>query len=198
MRSDKSIQLHKDGFSHKGSSYLFSEVSHIFCSDKITTQKVNILLTVGEAKSYGVRITFRNGHKIEIYLDETGFIVGFNKDLSKEIDALRLAVREIYRVTFPQRLEPYEAEIAGKGYFTYDECKFYPGNKIVFRDKEFYLDNLSLGNYGFAIELKQRNMGLMDKLIRANSPFKTPQFNTQTDYDVIAYLLHKYFRIKIN
>jgi hypothetical protein len=198
MASDKSIYIQADGFTHKGIKYLYSEVAHIFCSHKVTTQKVNIFLTVGEARSFGVRITLHNGKKIEILIDEMGIIVGFNKDLSKEIEALKGAVGEIYRTTFTQRLAPYEAEVAGKGYFTYDECLFYPGKKIVFRTKEFFLEDLALGNYGFAVELKKRNASLMDKIIRANSPFKTPQFNTQTDFDVISCLLLKYFRVQLN
>jgi hypothetical protein len=197
MNSKWAIKVDKDGFSHKEAKYLFSEVAHLFCSEKVTKTKLNVLITIGIASSFSIRVTFRNGHKIEILLDEQGIFWGSNKDLSNEITELKKAVSEIYQATFAQRLEPFESEIAGKGFFTYDECRFYPNTKIVFRDKEFFLNNLSFRNYGFAIELMPKNMSLMDKIIRANYPFKTPQFNTQTDHDVISHLLLKYFRIKI-
>ncbi|MCK7469116.1 MAG: hypothetical protein MZU91_13995 [Desulfosudis oleivorans] len=50
------------------------------------------------------------------------------------------------------------------GYFIYDECRFYPDDKIVFRDKEFRLSETTFINqYGYA-ELQKKSRTFTDKL----------------------------------
>lgn len=74
---------------------------------------------------------------------------------------------------------------------------FYP-HPLVFKDKEFPIQSSSfLKGYGY-IEMRPKDYGLMNKVLREVTFTKIPQFNTQTDSDVIFYILDEYFGLKWN
>jgi hypothetical protein len=196
MSAKYNINIEDGGFIYKDSKYLYSEVLHIYSSEILISQRVNVFLKVGAANAYSVLIKLSSQREIKIIIDESTIFIGFTNDKSKEIDALKSAISQIQESSFDQRLSNYETQIKGKGYFSYDDCRFFPRDKIVFRNKEFLISESTLLNYGFAIELRPKNYGWKEWLIRNNSPFKSPQFNIQTDTDVIFYLMEKYFGLR--
>ena len=98
--------------------------------------------------------------------------------------------------TLEQRLKFYIDQIKTRGYFVYDECRFYPGKKIGFRNKDFHLgDSIFKLGAGYVL-LERKDAGVGAKIIGALTLTKIPQFSTQWDTDVIFHLLDKMFGLR--
>lgn len=189
------FQVTADGFIHKGSSYRFDEITNLFFSRVMTTQRMNFV-KVGEAESAYLHITLSSGKKIKLSFDESSLFMGLNFNKQKDIKNLIDLYAFLAEKTFANRVRPYLQQINERGYFEHDECRFYPRDKIVFRNKEFPIRSSQfLKGYGY-IELRPKDYGLVNKIMREISLTKLPQFSTQTDSDVIFYLLEKHFGLK--
>lgn len=182
-------------FSYKGKTYDINEISHIGFYRAVTTHKTNFVET-GKTERANIYLTFSNGNKADISIDEQGFF--FNKDKSKQIGSVAEFYSYLSRVTFDRRAGFYESQIEKNGYFEYDDCYFYPRKKVVFRGRDFDVSSTSfLRGYGY-VEMRKKDFGFLDKVKREVSLTKVPQFNTITDTDVIFYLLDKHFSLRWN
>ncbi len=191
-RQFKMFNLNGDTFIYKGTSYDINKISHIEFYRSLTTHRTNFVET-GKTEAIQLNLTFDNQRRVKIVVDEQG--VFFNKNKSEEINTIAQFYGYLSQVTFEKRLESYEDQINNKGYFNYDDCTFYPNNKIVFRGKEFPIRSSSfLKSYG-VIEMRKKNAGFMDKVKREVSLTKIPQFSTSVDTDVIFYILEKHFSL---
>ncbi len=192
----KKFQVEENGFSYKGEFHEFNDISHIFFTRIHTTQRLNFM-EVGEADSSYLYLTLDSGKKIKLSFDEAGIFIGFNSDKKTHLKNLTDIYVFLSKKSFQKRIGEYIKEIEKREYFVYDKCKFYPSKrKIVYRSKEFSIDSSSfLKGYGY-IELRKKNFGFLDKIKREISLAKTPQFNTQTDTDVIFSLLDQYFKLR--
>jgi hypothetical protein len=190
----KKFRIENDGLFWENKFYTFLEIKHIFLSRVSTTQKVNFM-TVGTAESIAIRLTLSNNKKIVLSFDESGLFIGFNADKKEDIKNTLELYEFIAKKTFTQRLSQYTIQIEKKGYFEYDECRFYPAEaKIIFREQVFPIETSDfLKQYGYIV-LTKKNLGIFDKIKLEMTLFtKIPQFNTQTDTDVIFTLLQHYF-----
>ena len=191
----RKFQRTDDGFVYKCTHYALSEIQHLFFNRVVTTQRMNFV-KMGEAESALLLVTLRDGQKIKLSFDEAGLFMGFNSNKKDDIQFLIDLYLDFANKTFQQRAEQYMTQVQYTGYFVYDGCKFYPRDKIVFKDKEFPIQSSSfLKSYGY-IEMRPKDYGLMNKVFREVTFTKIPQFNTQTDSDVIFYILDEHFGLK--
>lgn len=188
------LEIAEDGFSFRGNRYRFAEVYHIFLSRVLTIQRLN-LVKVGEPESACMSITIADGHELQIMIDESTLFIGVNRNKTRDIQNLLRAYAHIASKTFVYRVPPYLAQIDRLGYFGYDSCRFYPPLKIVFQGRDFPISSTRLLKGNGYVELRPESFSSFDKLIRQFSLRKIPQFNTQTDSDVIFFLLDKLFHI---
>ncbi len=191
-----SFQLTQDGFNYKGSSYKFNCVAHLFFSWKLTTQRLNFA-KVGEAESAYLQIIMSDGKTIKLSFNEAGWIIyGWNSNKKNDIKNLVELHAVLSAKTFSARLVQYQEQITKDGYFSYDGCLFYPSEKIVFRNKEFLVASgtfLKGTNY---IEMRPKKYTIVNRILREVYLMKVPRVNTQTDSDVIFYLLKRYFGVQ--
>ncbi len=191
-RQYKHFQAHPEGFVWQDTMFRFEQIVGLFFSRTITTQRMNFV-KVGEAESAALKITTDTGKKIILDFDEAGFFYGWNSDKTKDISNLRDLYLYLAEHSFSHRLARYLKELKANGYFTHDECRFYPRDKVVFRSKEFPIGSTSfLKSYGYIV-MRKKDYGILDKIRQEVSFTKIPQFNTQTNTDVIFYLLEKFF-----
>lgn len=191
----KAFHVTDTGFSHKGSTYKFHEITDLFFSRVLTTQRLNFV-KVGEGESAFLRVTTADGKVIKLSFDESSLFIGLNFSKKKDIENLITLYTFLANGTFSFRLEPYITQIEKFRYFTHDECQFFPRDRIVFRGKSFPITSSQfLKGYGY-IELRPKEDGIGNKIMREITLTKTRQFNTQTNTDVVFYLLENYFGLK--
>lgn len=189
----KDFNLSGNTFSWKGRTYDISGINHIAFYRAITTHKTNFVET-GKTEKALLTLTFNSGQTLNISIDEQGIF--FNKNRMQQIEKLAEFYGFLLRVTFDRRVKFYEEQIERNGYFVYDECRFYPHKKVVFRGKDFDMKTSSfLRSYGY-IEVRKKDYGVLDKIKREVSLTKIPQFNTLTDTDVIFHLLDKHMGLR--
>jgi hypothetical protein len=149
---------------------------------------------MGKTEQANIYLTMSGGQVLNISVDEQGFF--FNKDKSAQIKTVVDFYSYLSSLTFNRRVEFYESQIKGNGYFEYDKCYFYPHDKIIFRGLEFGLSSTSfLRGYGY-VEMRKKDFGIIDKIKREVFLTKIPQFRTIIDTDVIFHLLDKHFSLR--
>lgn len=185
----KDFGLTETTFAWKNRTYSIDSICHITFFRSVTTHKTNFVET-GKTEKAILTLALDGGQNLNMSIDEQGMF--WNKDLSKQIQSLAEFYGFLLHVTFDRRLQFYEDQIEERGYWVYDECYFYPGQKVVFRGKEFPVrDSSFLRSYG-CIEMRKKDFGVLDKLKREVSLTKVPQFSTLTDTDVIFHLLKEH------
>ncbi len=190
------LQVEENGFSYEGEFHEFNDIAHIFFTRINTSQRLNFM-KVGDVDSSYLYLTLVSGKKIKLSFDEAGIFIGFNSDKKTDLKNLTDIYLFLSEKSFKERMDRYIKEIETEGYFLYDKCRFYPSErKIIFRSKEYPIDSSSLLKGAGYIELRKKEFGFLDKLKREVSLTKTPQFNTQTDSDVIFSLLDHYFKLR--
>lgn len=189
----KDFNLSGNTFSWKGRTYEISSIKHIAFYRAITTHKTNFVET-GRTEKALLTLTFYSDLTLNISIDEQGIF--FNKNRTQQIETLVEFYGFLLHVTFERRVRFYEEQLERNGYFVYDECRFYPHKKVVFRGKDFDVNASSfLRSYG-CIEMRKKDYGVLDKIKREVSLTKIPQFNTLTDTDVIFHLLGKHMGLR--
>lgn len=183
------FNLSGDEFSWKGRTYNIRSIDHIAFSRSITTHKTNFVET-GKTERAILSLTFNSGKTLNIDIDEQG--VFFNRNKTKKIQLLAEFYSFLLRITFERRVNFYEDQLEQNGYFVYDECHFYPHDKIVFRGKDFHVDTSSFFRSYGSIEMRKKDFGVLDRIKRGVSLTKSPQFCTLTDTDVIFHLLQEH------
>ena len=189
----KEFNLNGNSFTFKDRSYNTNDIRHIGFYRAVTTHKTNFIET-GTTEQVDIRLTMSGGQEVKISVDEQGIF--FNKDKSAQIKKVVEFYSYLSSVTFDRRLEFYESQIKRNGYFEYDQCYFYPHDKIVFRGRDFGLSSTSfLRGYGY-VEMRKKDFGVLDKIKREVSLTKIPQFSTIIDTDVIFHLLDRHFSLR--
>ena len=196
-KDPKQFQLVDGGFEHNGEFHKLIEIKHIFYSLVHTTQRTNFI-KVGSADSAYLHLTLDSGKTIKLEVDEATWFHGINRNKQAAISSLQKLYVALCESTFRNRLARYINEVEVQGYFVYDECRFYPSEKkIVFRNKTFHRDSTTFKKEGWGvIGLSKKEPSFLDKVKEQTSLAKSPQFNTQTDTDVIFLLLDKYFGLR--
>lgn len=195
--------LLRDGFSFKGRHYKDTDVSNISLSNTHLNYKYCGLVEAGDVKKVVLEIKLKDGENIKVksedwdQINPIGILLSAIRDKDQERKEIYSVYQNLCQRTFQQRLEFYLGQIEAHGYFTYDECRFYPGDKIVFRELEFNLGETTFINHGSAIELRKKTRTIADKIKEQVSLTKLPQFSIRTDFDVMCFLLRKLFRFKI-
>lgn len=185
----ESFNLSGNNFSWKGQRYDIETIKHIGFYRSVTTHKANFVET-GKTEKAILNLTFNNGQTIKISFDEEGIL--WNKSKTQEIQNLAEFYGFLSHITFDRRVKFYEGQIEKNGFWTYEDCCFYPRKKVVFRGKDFDVSSSSfLRSYG-CIEMRKKDYGILDKIKREVSVTKIPQFSTVTDTDVIFHLLDKH------
>lgn len=188
----KNLQISEDGITYKKNNYSFHDIRHIFFARMRTTQRMNFV-KVGEPETVGLSLTMTDGIDIEVSSDERSIFIGLNKNRKDEIKDIIGLYMYLSQITFSNRLLFYEEQIQRQGYFEIGECRFYPSDRVTFRDKEFPVNTTRfLKGYG-TIELRKKDYRWTDRLKRELGIGKIPLFLTLTDTDVVFYMLEKYF-----
>ncbi len=191
----KDFGLSGNFFKWKNRSYDINTISHIGFYRAITTHKTNFVES-GKTEKASLTLALNNGQTVDISIDEQGLF--WNKNLTQQIQSLTEFYGFLLHVTFDQRLKFYEDQIERNKCWLYDECHFYPHNKVVFRGREFDVKHSSfLRSYG-CIELRKKDYGLLDKIKREVALTKIPQFSTLIDTDVIFHMLEKHMGLRWN
>jgi len=189
----KEFNLNGDLFSYNSRTYNINDIIHISCYRAVTTHKTNFIET-GKTEKVDIYLKMSGGQEVKFCVDEQGFF--FRKDKSAQIEKVVEFYSYLSQTTFDRRVEFYESQIKRNGYFEYDKCYFYPGNKIVFRGREFNRSTSSFfRGYGY-VEMRKKDFGILDKIKREASLTKIPQFSTTVDTDVIFHLLDKHFSMR--
>jgi hypothetical protein len=195
----RAFELEEHGFKYKGNSYSFDEIAHLFFSWTKTTHLLYGIKKAGQTESTYLHIILPSGVKIKLSFDELGYMWPYvAPDKKTDINNIVELFQVLSRLTFQKRANYYINQITERGYFIYDRCYFYPHKKIVFRSKEFFLENSRFLKGGGYVEMRPKSDGIAYKISRGLTMTKLPQFNTQTDPDVIFVLLDKYFSLRWN
>jgi len=182
----KKFQLVNGGFNFKEVFHPFSMVTHLFYS--AVGVRVNFE-TNPSLHGATLIISLNNGHAITLHFHDQVFWKNRASDLANLWDVYT----HISHETFDQRMDGYLSQLKKKGYFDYDECRFYPPDKVVFRGRTFTKQETNFLRSPGYIELRSKGRSFWDKMKRELSISKIPQFNTESDTDVIFAILTKYF-----
>jgi len=188
----KDLQLVDGGFEVTGRPYSDSLIQHIFVgtSTKRDFNGVRLTLTL----TTGEQLVFQE-------TEGTGLISAVYQEVfhTGDLGVIRLheKANTLKGRTYQQRLSYYLAELNDKRYFTYGGCQFHPFQKIVFKGREFCLKATDFERCGTAVVMRPTHSSVFDRLKREFSFRTPPQFNTQTDSDVILQLLRQYFGLKL-
>ena len=195
FKKQKNIEFLENGFNYKNQFYKYEIVKNIFFTIINTVQKVNFVKQ-GEAKSSQIFVTLDSGKTINLKIDEASILFALNFDKKKEIKSLFEVYQVLASLTHQIRKNKYLSELKTYRFFTYEKCKFYPQEKkIIFRKKELDLEKYNLLKSKGFVEIRKKEFKALDRLKRELSFGKIPQFNTQTDADIIFELLKDYFGI---
>jgi hypothetical protein len=203
LAKPKDFILLRDGFSFKGRHYKDTDVCNISLSNIQLNYKYGGLVEAGNVKKVVLEIKLKDGTNVKIksedwdQINPLGILLSAIRDKDKEREEIYSVYQHLCQRTFQQRLDFYLSQLDTHGYFIYDECKFYPGDKIVFREQEFILGETTFINHGNALELRKKSRTLADKFKEQVSLTKLPQFSILADFDVMCFLLCKLFRFKI-
>ena len=194
----RKFQVRENGFVCKDRFHTFDEIEHIFLDRVIMTQWTN-LVKGGEPEFARVILTLDTGEKIKLSFDEGTIVKGFYLNRKKEIGDLLDLYLLLSQKTFEKRISPYISQVEQKGYFVYDGCCFYPRDKVVFRNREFYVSSCRFLKGPGYVEVRKKDFGFADKVkrrvFREVAPSRIPRFDIQTDTDVILALLDCYFGV---
>lgn len=180
----------RESLNYKGTVYKFSDITHLYFSHSITRHSINLIET-GKTEDVFLKIFLANGRSIKLAFTEI-----YKSKTRENLDNLISLYQFIAENTFNQRLQLYLCQVQKYGYFEYDECKFYPNDKIVFKNKSFPINSSSFLKGGGVIELRPKNWTIFDRIKRETTLTKIPQFCYETDSDVIFYILDKYFNLR--
>ena len=194
----KQFQLTDDGFVWKGECLGFDSIRHLAFAWIRTTQRSNFV-KVGEPEEAQLLITLNDGRRVFLRIDEQTILFGLNVDRKEDIQGLKDLYLHLLSTSFEYRMEHYLRELRDKGYFTYDECRFCPEERtIYFRRRAFPVGTCNFLKGNGYVEIKEKEMTFLDKVKRELLSWKVPQFNTQTDPDVIFLLLDRLFGLRWN
>jgi hypothetical protein len=193
----RDFRLCEDGFEFRGTKYPDSIIRHIFLNWAYTTIKINFVRS-GGVDAIRMIITTTGGERIVLQESESDnlFANAIREVLGNRDDAvlgIHQVAQALMKRTVFQRTAFYADEWKEKGYFTYDECKFYPPERIVFRGREFPLKDSVFLKGARHIEMRPKDYSFGHAVKRHLSLSKIPQFNTQTDPDVIFGFLKNCF-----
>jgi hypothetical protein len=95
--------------------------------------------------------------------------------------------------SFSYRVERYLEEVKAQGFFTYDNCRFYPRRSIVCGSKEIPVGAAKLRKGNGFIELRKKDRTFLDDVKHRLHLSRWPRISTENDGDVIFHLLDKLF-----
>ncbi len=142
-----------------------------------------------------------SGNEITFITDElnTWLPTWWPKDKKEQISAIRNIFLTVSRATFDHRMRFYLDQLKRRGFFTYDQCQFYPGKKIVFKGREFQVGNTKFFRLYWRIEMRSMNDTALDKVKRQVSAMvNIPGFDVRMDTDVLYCLLEQHFGLRLN
>lgn len=190
----RDFQLTEHGFRYKNNDYSINQIHNIFFNRTLTIQNGNFF-KIGEAESAVLILIMGGGKKIKLSFDEDGMIIpGLNFNKKNDIKFLIDLYLHFSKNTFDRRLKQYTDQIAQIGYFIYDKSHFYPKNKIVIKGKEFSLKTSTFHKSYGHVEARRQDYGMINKVMKELIGTSS-QFETETDTDVIFYILDKYFNL---
>lgn len=202
MAKIKDLILLRDGFSFKGRHFSDSVISNIRLSNVQLNYKYGGVYPAGDVKKVTLEISLNSGEKLKIKSEDwddinpVGMVLSKLRDKGEERNEMFKAYQQLCQRTFRQRLDFYLNQVTDHGYFIYNECKFYPFDKIVFRDLEFKIKESQFINHGIGIEIKRKTGFSIREKLKFELK-KYPQFMITTDTDVICYLLDRLFGLKL-
>ena len=194
-KRDTHVDLSADHLSFGDSAFKFDEILHLSFSWVNTSVRVNFVKAPDRERAY-LNIVLTNGERINLSFDEGG---SWWRDVRSPLNLKReiKTVVDIYKIladrTFANRVLFYTEQLKQRGYFVYDDCRFYPGDKIIYKNKEFHIKSTKFLKYAESIVMRQKKESLVDILKREIVEFTYPQFRTVVDPDVIFYLLKQHF-----
>jgi len=124
-----SLVFHEDSFVFEEKPYSFDEVVHVKFTASKTQHSINFIPT-GTSFETDLRVLLSDGKSLRIKADR-GFL-----QREARFEAILRAAEIIAEVTFTQRMENYESELADRGFITWDGRQF-ASNGDLFQAHEF-------------------------------------------------------------
>ena len=121
-RQYEQFQAHPNGFRWRGADFNFNQIRHIFFSAMRDAEDGTDAATLV--------ITVDSGSKIPLGFE------GVTSYFARHIANLKHLHAFLSYQSFSHRVERYLEELKAHGYFTYDNCRFYPRRSIVCGSKE--------------------------------------------------------------
>jgi hypothetical protein len=190
--------LDNNTFRWKKERFGFDAIRHLMFGSIKTIQRQNFV-KVGEPEEAHLFITLVDCREIHLYFDEQTIFFGSNTNKQQDIRNLEELYKHLLQLSYKYRRNHYLKELEEHGYFYYDECSFHPKEKtIIFRlNQEFPIATTNFIKSPYVIVLEEkRELTFWEKVKRELSLGKSPQFNIQTDPDVILALLEELFGLQ--
>ncbi|WP_024298081.1 hypothetical protein [Methylomicrobium lacus] len=187
------FQLHEDSLIYKGKRHTFSEITHLHFSRVITQfTTVTVLAEYSRLNEFILYIYLIDGTTIKLEFSEK-----YASMMKEKIEHLSALYQFLAQKTFAQRLQFYMSQVTQGGYFKYGGCNFYPTEKkIVFKNKDFYVQSSSFMKGAGFIELRPKDWTIFQRIKREATLTTIPQFSLSKDTDVIFYILDKSFGLR--
>jgi hypothetical protein len=179
----KYFNLTGNSFTWKNQVFNINELSHIGIYRAVITHTIFSIIPIRDIEQINVGLTFSTGQIAQISVNEQGFL--FKKSRKEEIELIADFCGYLRKTTFDQRLEFYESQVEKNGYWEYNECLFYPHQKIVYNNQ-----SINLTDYSFF-----RDYGIIQWCRKGIDPLseeQLPELSTLLDTDIIFYMLDKY------
>lgn len=166
--------------------------------DVIETRAVRQVLEqrtvlVNSTFHYSISIVMitKSGEMLQVTEQPTVFS---DSKLSK-VEYIEDLFKEISRKTWDTRLKKYINQVNEKGFFEYDNWRFYTNQKVIQdlkSDKVYPIETTELVKQPHSILVQEKNMGIGMKLMKSFVG-KPQQITTMTDPDIFFFILRHYF-----
>ena len=190
-KSDLNLEYSEGSFLFNKIEYNYSNVKSISYAQGRSDIHV---IAHGTESSYGAMlvIDMNDGEVVTIREKTTSG----RKEI---VEKIRNFYIEISYSTYLKRINTYHDEVKEKGYFSYNNWRFYPEGKYIhatiinkkFEFKKYKLTKNSEGD----VYVKLKNPSTMQKIKRQLSFRGVPAFSSARDQDIIFVLLKHYFNL---
>lgn len=151
---------------------------------------------VGSTFDYSISIVMitKSGEMLQVTEQPTMF----SDSKVSSVKYIEDLFEEISRKTWDTRMKKYINQVNEKGFFEYDNWRFYTNQKVIQdlkSDKVYPVETTDLLKQPLSISVREKNMGIGMKLMKSFVG-KPQQISTMTDSDVFFFILRHYFGLE--
>ena len=178
------------GIKYRGKFYRFDEITETRVARHVLEHKV-VLVNSTYHYSISIVMILKSGEIIQVTEQPTWL----SDSKLSSVQYIENQFSIISEKTWDIRVEKYTQQIKEKGYFDYNEWRFYPNQQVIQdtkKNKVYNLDSTELLKSPEYITVKEKNAGLGSKLMQSLVGMPSIII-TRTDTDVFFTLLKHFF-----